>query len=264
MGHWTPSKIERIVREHPLTSTKPVLVKTDEGLALLKYMGNSQGNFALFSEWVCANLAREVGIEIPNFAILHCASMELTKALVRTDPGPAFLSQWNEQAETFTSPTMCIDTLREPRGLELLLAFDTWIKNTDRFGVPGSPNLDNLLLVPDKRKSRWVAIDHTHALVEFNEAELSDPDWSNDTNLYGALGEFIETMDQSAVVEALDRLNRIDSRAIENIVNTAPTEWGPVTAIRENLATQLCERARLMNSWFESQVFRQVKFDFGE
>lgn len=262
MGQWSPSKISRIVRELPGTSTKPILVKTDEGLALLKYMGNPQGDFALFSEWVCANLAQELGVEIPNFAIMHCDSLELVKAMIRTVEGPAFLSRWNEEAESFTDPMMCIGTLREPRGLELLLAFDTWIKNTDRFGDPNLPNLDNLLLVPDKRKSKWVAIDHTHALIDWDEEELREPDWPEDRLLYGACDQMMPHMDRSAVRDALFLMKRIDRKTIEDIVNQAPAEWGPVSSIRATLVDHLLRRAALMQDWFEGEVFPQAGFDF--
>jgi hypothetical protein len=177
---WEPTKITRVV-DFLSTSTKPIMVETDDGLALVKYIGNPQGVHTLVAEYVAASLARLVGLPIPDFAIVYCPEIEIERYGIVTVAGPAFASRWVSEAASFSPSSSLLENLRDKDIITILVAFDTWIRNFDRYfdaGQNANSNLDNLLFVPDLRKSALVVIDHTHAFVEVSfDEEIADPNW---------------------------------------------------------------------------------------
>ena len=151
---WEPTKITRVV-DFLSTSTKPIKAETDDGLALIKYIGNPQGVHTLVAEYVAASLARLVGIPIPNFAIIHCPEIEIERYGIVTGAGPAFASQWIPESASLAPTSNLLSNLRNTDIITTLVAFDTWIRNFDRYsgeGPDANSNLDNLLFIPDLRK----------------------------------------------------------------------------------------------------------------
>lgn len=74
--NWQPSLIERVTRVLN-TSTKPISAVTDDGAAIVKYMGNPQGLVALVCELIGSELANYMGLKTPDFAIMNIPVLEL-------------------------------------------------------------------------------------------------------------------------------------------------------------------------------------------
>ncbi|WP_422370699.1 HipA family kinase [Hoeflea sp.] len=260
---WQPTRIERVNRVLS-TSTKPLLVETDAGTALVKYMGNPQGNDALVSELVAANLAERVGLLTPEFAAVYIPKIEVLDPFVDVHPGAAFFSRW-EQAASLSPNSKLLAQLRTPKDVSRLVVFDTWIRNKDRFtGDPyaGNFNYDNILLKPDKRKTQLLVIDHSHAFAETTlEHEITE-NWSTEQNVYGLFNEFASMLTRHDVQSVLDSLCAIPIDEVRGICAAVPPEWGFGGALASRLADLLIERAHLMNTWFADAVFDQLEFDF--
>ena len=109
---WEPTKITRVV-DFLSTSTKPIMVETDDGLALVKYIGNPQGVHTLVAEYVAASLARLVGLPIPDFAIVYCPEIEIERYGIVTVAGPAFASRWVSEAASFSPSSSLLENLRD-------------------------------------------------------------------------------------------------------------------------------------------------------
>lgn len=260
---WQPTRINRVNRVLG-TSTKPLLAMTDAGAALVKYLGNPQGNDALVSELVAAQLANRVGLLTPEFAVVRIPHIEVLDPFVDVQEGPAFFSRW-EQAASLAPNSKLLAQLRAPSDVSLLVVFDTWIRNKDRFtGDPygGNFNYDNLLFKPDKRKTQLLVIDHSHAFAETTlEGEIT-ADWATEQNVYGLFNEFAPMLTRHDVQSALDTLCAVPIDEIRAICASAPPEWGFGGVLASRLGDLLVERAHLMRTWFADAVFDQMELDF--
>ena len=67
---WSPTYISRF-EEAIDSSTGPAKVMTDKGVAFIKTLGNPEGPHILVCEWVCARLARWIGLRTFEFAFLE-------------------------------------------------------------------------------------------------------------------------------------------------------------------------------------------------
>ena len=112
------------------SSTQVVHVETDAGEAFLKGPGPQQGSEALAFDLVGTRLARLCGLFTPDFAVIDNDRLEIRRfdgELVT--PGPAFVSRAlpgnTGGHEAFLSRLM------NSHDVPLLVAFDTWIANTD-------------------------------------------------------------------------------------------------------------------------------------
>ncbi len=176
------------------------------------YVKGQQTNRAsLWSEWICAHLAQALGLPLPPFSLVQldpALVRELPKDLQAVGSLPAFGSR--EVVHTVWLE-LGIDHKVAPELQRKVLAFDWWVRNTDR--LRGNTNL-----LWDTAHQSLVVIDHNLAFGNnFDAAEFIDhhvfaDQWPALTHdlveqaqhaqwLHGAMG---------AAVKALD---------------TAPEEW---------------------------------------
>lgn len=238
-----------------------MLVETDDGLALVKYMGNPQGEDALVSEFIAASLAELLDVPIPPFCVMTIGAVELAKAFTQTEAGPAFVSQWQADATNFSPSSSLLELTTNKAVLSQIVVFDTWIKNDDRFSVRGqvtASNYDNLLFLPDGSKVRVCLIDHTHAFVKTTfEDEMNGVDWAGEREVYGLFPSFDKFLDESAVNATLDAICSIDSDDLLAILSELPSEWGVTSKMKDCIASDLIARAAELGDWLPNVLFRQ-------
>lgn len=261
-NYWEPTKITRIV-DFLSTSTKPIKAETDDGLALIKYIGNRQGCDALVAEFVAGSLARHVDIPVPDFAIVHCPEIEIERFGIVTTPGPSFASRWVADAMSLAPDSRLLANLRDTSIITALVVFDTWIRNFDRYSNGGDDpisNLDNILFVPDKKKTAMVVIDHTDAFVESTfDDELGDPTWWDDQTIYGLFPDFRPFLSHKALMNMFDKISRVDMATLEEILGGLPQEWQLTHDQRSRFAEQLLKRAEALPTWLPEKLFDQAE-----
>ena len=262
---WQPKHIERVTGVLE-TSTKPLRVVTDDGPAIVKYMGNQAGLDALVCELVGTELANLVGLVTPDFAVAEMPALDLpTHPLLRIEAGPAFFSRW-EEATSLSPRSTLLGNLRNPGDIAKLVTFDTWLRNKDRFSDPaddgcGNENFDNLLLRPDKRKVQMLVIDHTHAIAETTLDDEIGLDWVEEQRVYGRFSQFAPFLTRRGVQVALAAISRIDVESIEGICQGVPREWGMTHALAQRLSICIAERGAKLGSWLPAALFDQYEMD---
>jgi hypothetical protein len=263
--HWKPT-FERVTGVVAATSTKPLRVMTDDGPAIVKYIGNKAGSDALICELIGTELANCIGLTTPDFAVAYMPSLELpTHLFLRVESGPAFFSKW-EDATSLSPRSTLLGNLRKPDDIAKLVAFDTWLRNKDRFSDPanqdfGSKNFDNLLLRPDKRKVQLLVIDHSHAIAETTLEDELGQGWVDEQKVYGMFPEFVQYVTRRGIQGALAEINKIDVERIERICQEVPRDWGMTHALAQRLSNCIVERARKLGSWLPALLFDQYEMN---
>ncbi len=233
--NWQPSQLIRPVLQLP-TSTKPLLVVTDAGDAVIKFMGNPMGYEALAFDLVGTELARWIGLKTPDFATMPvrdipsdwCDAFDI-------ENGPAFLSRYLP-ALTYEGGTTFLDRLADPDDIAKLVVFDTWVCNEDRYPPDIARgdlkvNLDNLLFSrstadPRRQKFDLLAFDHTHAFSDIGFAGLQDEAQILSEAVYGLFPAFKPFLTQTAIDAATERLRQIDRAELWALLDAIPPEWG--------------------------------------
>ncbi len=216
-------------------------------------------------ELLAAELAAEIGLLTPDFAVVRIPIIPPTDPLLMIGEGPAFFSRW-EQAQSLSPNSQLLANLRETHHIPLLVAFDTWIRNKDRFaddfdGV--NMNYDNILFQADKQKTRLLVIDHSHAFAETTfEDEIND-EWVSDENVYGLFNEFTPMLTRPGVRSALAAICRLEADHVEAICRSVPAVWGMTPDLATRISRCLVERAKLMERWLPGKLFAQMELDLG-
>ncbi|QPB21115.1 HipA family kinase [Rhizobium sp. 007] len=260
--NWRPARIQR-VNAVLTTSTKPLLVVTDAGTALVKYMGNRAGIDALVTELLAAELAARIGLRTPDFAVVVIPEIETADPLITVQAGPAFFSRW-EQAQSLSPNSKLLANLRTPSDVARLVVFDTWIRNKDRFADDangGVLNYDNILFKADKRKTQLLVIDHSHAFAETSLANEVNDFWATEQTVYGLFNEFAAMLTRQDVKSALNTICAVAIGEIRDICHSPPPQWGFTAGMANQLAGLLVERAKRMTEWLPDAIFDQLEFD---
>lgn len=237
---------------------------TDLGGAIVKYMGNRAGQDALVAELLAAELAGKIGLRTPDFAVVVIPEIETTDPLVIAQSGPAFFSRW-EQAQSLSPKSALLANLRTPSDVARLIAFDTWIRNKDRFANGSNEeilNYDNILLKADKRKTQILVIDHSHAFAETTMDDEINDLWATEQVVYGLFNEFAAMLTRRDIKVALDALCAVEIEEIKSICLSPPPQWGFTAEMGNKLAALLVARAKLMSQWMPDAIFDQLELDF--
>lgn len=183
--------------------------------------------------------------------------------MISVEAGPAFFSRW-ELAQSLSPNSRLLANLRQPRDVAKLVVFDTWIRNKDRFTVDQNGeafNYDNILLVPDKKKTQLLVIDHSHAFAETTLEDEIDELWATEQTVYGLFNEFAPMLTRRDVISSLDSICALVVADIRDICHSPPPEWGFTAVLADRLAQMLTRRATLMREWFPSAVIAQMELD---
>jgi hypothetical protein len=161
-----PLHVTEIILRLEQGMTRPFLVRAEDD-ALYVAKGRDATRHGLVAEWLCAHLARRVGLAIPEFTLLDVPS-ELVAAFgpegAALGPGVVFGSRHEADVQEFA-----ITQLKRigQADRQRVLAFDWWVENSDRSLSPhgGNPNL-----LWRAAEGRLLVIDHNLAFeARFDE-----------------------------------------------------------------------------------------------
>lgn len=196
----------------------PALVEaSDDGLYVTKLRGAGQGPKALVAEVICGELARALGLPVPELALV-----DLPVELSHAEPDPEI----QELLQASAGLNLGLDFLPgalpytpvgrvqpTPEQAADIVWFDTWTENVDR--TPRNPNLVVWHGAP------WL-IDHGAALYRQHQ-----PD-----GLGGGGGRFPLSAQHvllpvaASIADADGRLRpRVDRALLERVVGLVPTDW---------------------------------------
>lgn len=160
---WNPTRFVRF-EKFINSSTNATHIVTDAGPVVLKALGNNQGPHELACEYVGTQLARWVGLTVPDFGLITVdPEDEIPISETRTAlPGPAFVSR-RLKGHPWGGAKSEPDRLKNRADVALLVAFDTWTRNCDR-RCSSRENMDNVFVAAEDGP-RLVAIDHGHCFT---------------------------------------------------------------------------------------------------
>jgi len=200
----------------------PGLVEADDdGLYVVKFTGAGQGPAALVSEVVVGELARALGLLVPELVVV-----EVDPALVRAEPDPEI----RELVQASAGPNLGVDflpgalpfsaasgALPDPELAADVVWLDALTANVDR-----TPRNPNLLLWHDRM---WL-IDHGAAL--FLRTGGIDP------------AEHVLLPYAGSIAEADERLApRVGQALLEDVARLVPEAWASDSSPADYLARRL-------------------------
>ena len=238
-------------------SLPAIIEADDDGMYVLKFRGAGQGAKALIAELVAGELARALGLPVPEIVLA-----ELDADLARTEPDPEIqhlirASAGLNLALDYLPGSVTFDPVVEKPDAGLASAivwFDAFVSNVDR-----TARNTNLLVW---HRKLWL-IDHGAALYFHH-------DW--DGYLDRATAPFTHIRDHvllpsaSSLRETDARLGALVTRdAIERIVALVPDAWlggdapfASAYAHRAAYAHYLCRRIEAPHSFIEEAIRARV------
>lgn len=235
-----------INRKIPLGITNPYIVKCNNNKKYVaKFPGNPEGTKVLINEYVCAKLAKKLGLPIPNFELIEIQNIHKFAAQlsdIKMINGTVFCSEFIEKASAVPGYLVLTKVTNKYDAIKILF-FDVIVGNNDR-------NEGNLLI--NFKNNSLVMIDHSHVFVyqavwdernlgeligakidltrmnKFNFDNLSL--CSNDINYKSVISEYIE------------RIKCIDDSEIDAIINSIPQDWDITEKEKECLKNFLLDR----------------------
>jgi hypothetical protein len=204
----------------------PGLVEADDdGLYVVKFRGAGQGPRALIAELVAGEIARALGLRVPELVLV-----ELDPRIAAAEPDPEIqdllrASDGLNVGLDFLPGSLAYNPL-DPLAAELaaeIVWLDALVLNVDR-----TPRNPNLLCWHDEL---WL-IDHGAAFFRHHRA--GDPGWDAAAAArepFPAIAEHV-LLDRAAPLGTVDErlAGRLDAGVIERIGALVPAEWGAADA----------------------------------
>jgi len=258
-----PSRMRTITATRYVTPLReggslPAIIEGDDfGLYVLKFRGAGQGPKALIAELVAGELARAIGLPVPDIVFA-----ELDPDLARTEPDPEIqhlirASGGRNLALDYLPGSITFDPVVDQPDAALASAivwFDAFVSNVDR-----TPRNTNLLVW---HRKLWL-IDHGAALYFHHAwdgylARASDP--------FTRIKDHVLLPYATQLREADERLVTLLLReTIERIVAMIPDDWlggdAPFTSTtehREAYANYLCRRIEAPRAFVEEALRARV------
>jgi hypothetical protein len=223
----------------------PAIIEADDaGLYVLKFRGAGQGAKALIAEWVCGELARAVGLRVPEVVLV-----ELDPALGRNEPDSEIRELLKASAGLnlgldYLPGSVTFDPLAGPfpsaEVASAVVGFDAYITNVDR--TPKNPNLLCW------HKDLWL-IDHGAALYFHHAWE----DWeARSQGRFGPIKDHVLLPWARALPaqEALLR-ERLTREVVERTVAAIPEAW--LASVESPFPTADAHRAAYV-TWLTRRV----------
>ncbi len=269
---WEPRLI-RFVEVSLRTAAETVRVATDAGTGYLKALGNRGGPHRLAADWVATQLAQWLGLPVFEFAIIRVLP-ENDIAFQRggcAQPGPAFITK-HEPGDVWSGDAKILSSLVNPEHIGLLVLFDTWVRNVDRYPPNPQtrhPNRNNVYLskkdLPDG-KWRLIAMDHTHCFdgPGYLNANLGKIDFIQDEQIYGLFPEFKPFLrpHRTALLAGVDKLKTLHRSWVDQLVGRIPAEWQVDGQGRTALAKLVYDRAGYVAETFIPTLERTIGLDW--
>jgi hypothetical protein len=196
----------------------PAIVEADDdGMYVLKFRGAGQGPKALIAELVAGEVARALGLPVPELVFV-----DLDPVLARTEPDPEIqdlirASAGLNLALDYLPGSVMFDPVAEKPDADLsssIVWFDAYVTNVDR-----TPRNTNMLMW---HRQLWL-IDHGAALY-FHHTRNSYLERSRD--VFPMIKDHVLLQFASALQEVDAKMTaRVTPGIIENIVNLIPDAW---------------------------------------
>jgi hypothetical protein len=213
----------------------PGLVEADDdGLYVVKFRGAGQGPRALIAELVAGEVARALGLRVPELVLV-----ELDPRIAAAEPDPEIqdllrASDGLNIGLDFLPGSLPYNPL-DPLSAELaaeVVWFDALVLNVDR-----TPRNPNLLRWHDEL---WL-IDHGASFFRHHRAE--GPSWDAAAAArkpFPAISEHV-LIDGAALLSTVDErlASRLDEGTLERICALVPAAWGDAGEYVEFLAARL-------------------------
>src|SRR4051812_37481923 len=202
----------------------PGLVEADDdGLYVVKFRGAGQGPRALVAEWLAGELARTIGLPVPDLvgveidpALGNAEPDEEIHDLVGASGGLNLGMDFLPGALTFNPAAATAREAIDPGFAADVIWFDALVTNPDR-----SAQNPNMLIWHGRP---WL-IDHGAAL--YIHHTWRDPD-EHARRPFERIGQHVLLPYASSIAEADARnANRLDAALIEDIVAAIPDAWLP-------------------------------------
>jgi hypothetical protein len=213
----------------------PGLVEADDdGLYVVKFRGAGQGPRALVAEWLAGELARAIGLRVPDLvavemdpALGDAEPDEEVQALLAASGGLNLGMDFLPGALTFNPAASTARELIDPAIAADVVWLDALVTNPDRTAV--NPNL----LVWHGRP--WL-IDHGAAL--YIHHTWRDPD-AHARGPFERIRDHVLLPYAASILES-DARNaaRIERQLIEDLVAAIPEEWLPNDRVAGDAAAQ--------------------------
>jgi hypothetical protein len=198
-------------------SLPAIIEADDDGMYVLKFRGAGQGPKALIAELVAGELARAIGLPVPELVFV-----ELDAELARTEPDPEIqdlirASAGLNLALDYLPGSVMFDPVAERPEVELASAivwFDAYVTNVDR-----TARNTNMLMW---HRRLWL-IDHGAALYFHHR-------WDNyrvrSRDPFPLIKDHVLLSFASALTEADAKLSvRLTSALIDEVVKLIPDAW---------------------------------------
>ena len=253
-GAWNPTSFVRFEGAYA-TSTKPARIRTDAGSAYLKATNNPLGPHALVRDFVGTALADWIGLDTFDFALMRVADDDEIRihGVGLAAPGTAFVTRAAApDGISWDGTEAGLALVENPEAVALLVAFDTWTRNADRFPPPGNPrnpNHDNVFLSGERaapNRFRIVAFDHSECFGGTGRdlsGHLATIDQIKDLAVFGKFPAFTSRLRRADLESATRRLCEFRRDDIERFVMQVPADWALPQAAREALCEFVCARA---------------------
>lgn len=190
------------------TASKPRIGQASDGLDyVVKHDENKIPVRA--SEWVCASLARSVGIPVPPFIIVDDGQGKLLFA------SQIYGSDINNNRPIFMGNIPNSEILKQ---LSRIYPFDLFIHNVDR-------HINNYLIRNQRSIERIFAFDHGYSLFKYwPNMSLPLKSTRNTVVCVRAIKQKWG-FDLTSAQELLDKLELVPLSAVESVVREMPDDW---------------------------------------
>ena len=230
----------------------PAIVEADDdGLYVLKFRGAGQGPRALVAELVAGELARALGLPVPELALV-----ELDATLARTEPDPEIqelirASDGLNLALDYLPGSVTYDPVADPVDARLASAvvwFDAFTSNVDR-----TARNTNLLMW---HRQLWL-IDHG-ACLYFHHGTAAADFGARTDDRFTRIKEHV-LLPRAAQIREVDAelASRLSADVIAGVVGQVPDRWlpeGEADATRQAYADYLSARAIGTRSFVEEAI----------
>ncbi len=225
-------------KEFETRGSFPSLFDCSDGLRyVVKHSQQNRNYKHLINELITAQLAHEVSIPVPAFALVEIKQNILPDDYIFLSGKPSGLGFGSQflpgNLITVTNIDMIIAFLKSKSNeiiedLIKICAFDIWLRNTDR-----SSNNPNLLLQETRNIIRLYAIDHSSIFSELNYLDLSReideiPAIGENlvekelfSNIYFKYGLFFDKIKN----DICNKIENVSEEHIQEIIAKIPLEW---------------------------------------
>jgi hypothetical protein len=198
----------------------PAIVEADDdGLYVVKFRGAGQGPRALIAELVAGEIARALGLPVPELVFA-----EIDPELARTEPDPEIHALIHDSAGLnlaldYLPGSVTYDPIVHRPETDLasrIVWFDAYVMNVDR-----TPRNTNMLLW---HRKLWL-IDHG-ATLYFHHT----PDWESDASRsrepFGMIRKHV-LIQSAGAIDAIDEsmARMLDRSVVRTIVDWIPRSW---------------------------------------